>query len=576
MKRLVLVPLAAFAFAACQLRLSQSAEPISTTYTQLTFSGIARNPVASPDGNFLAYWEYVGPGDRLMVQDLSGGRPLEILRDTVGLGPPRWSPDGTKLLVNVRGRRGLYTVPRLGGGLQAVHTFSPVPGRSQWYISYDYSPDGREVFLVESYLEAERQHSLLTTIGDAPADTVILQTTRSILHVEWSPSGDWLALETRDPLMWRIEIWSRNGEVVDSLVATRSTGNRLLAAHWNRDGTALYYVEARGEGDNPQLRKVPIDTETGRITGSPSTVALAGMHSTTAFDVSPDGSNLYYTRQSIRSHVWLIDLDPDGRRNTSARTQLTEGTAAHIGPSVARDGSMIAFYRIAGPNRSMYVMPFEGGPPRLVAADGWRPTPSPDGSRLAFVAGDRRAMVVDVAGGDPQSVSSGSIYAEGSAFPILVWSPDGERLLYKATRRNFTLVDLATGREGPLLLNEAGSVDSPVFSPDGARVAVDWRAGNGQRGIWVIDLADGSTTFLTQGEHPLLWSDDNTVYFLRGGDWNEIWSIDPTGGQANLYAEWPGLCRTKSMPNDARYLVCDEPYHELDIWVAEHFDPGVR
>ena len=117
-----------------------------------------------------------------------------------------------------------------------------------------------------------------------------------------------------------------------------------------------------------------------------------------------------------------------------------------------------------------------------------------------------------------------------------------------------------------------------MFSPDGARVAVDWRGGNGQRGIWVIDLAlaDGSTTFLTQGEHPLLWSDDNIVYFLRGGDRNEIWSIDPTGEQAHLYAEWPGSCRTKSMPNDARYLVCDEPSFELDIWVAEHFDPGVR
>jgi hypothetical protein len=77
-------------------------QPLQPTHRQITFVGDASIPAISPDGSFVAY-VVGGEGPieqhKVMVQDLAGGQPIEVLKDLKFVTSLRWSPDGSKLAV---------------------------------------------------------------------------------------------------------------------------------------------------------------------------------------------------------------------------------------------------------------------------------------------------------------------------------------------------------------------------------------------------------------------------------------------------------------------------------------------
>ncbi|MCI0555226.1 MAG: serine/threonine-protein kinase, partial [Anaerolineae bacterium] len=73
------------------------AKHIFPIHKQITFVGNAYDPAISPDGQYVAYvTDQPKGGHQVMIQDLTGGQPLEIFNAEFCLRP-RWSPDGTKL-----------------------------------------------------------------------------------------------------------------------------------------------------------------------------------------------------------------------------------------------------------------------------------------------------------------------------------------------------------------------------------------------------------------------------------------------------------------------------------------------
>jgi Tol biopolymer transport system component len=83
------------------------------THKQLTFVGDASFPAISPDGQFIAYvtGKY-GPGQKVVVQDLIGGQPLEVYQAD-RCEYPRWSPDGAEFVFSANWQ--VTLLPRLGG-----------------------------------------------------------------------------------------------------------------------------------------------------------------------------------------------------------------------------------------------------------------------------------------------------------------------------------------------------------------------------------------------------------------------------------------------------------------------------
>jgi len=143
-----------------------------------------------------------------------------------------------------------------------------------------------------------------------------------------------------------------------------------------------------------------------------------------------------------------------------------------------------------------------------------------NGKELFYLAADRAVMSVAVEGTAPVKFGKPRVLfrpaadiAPGLAPGTTNVSRDGERFVFAVPRpqlRQLTVYD----RQGKAVAKagEPGSYVQPNLSPDGTRAVVmrnDPRTGNGD--IWVIDLASGTGTAITDDVYPdnaPIWSPD--------------------------------------------------------------------
>src|SRR6267154_5401748 len=117
--------------------------------------------------------------------------------------------------------------------------------------------------------------------------------------------------------------------------------------------------------------------------------------------------------------------------------------------------------------KEVWVVATAGGVPHKVGA-GETPSFSPDGSRLVFF--DKEKILTVAASGDgdaqPLLIDQGTVDS-------LTWAPDGKRLTFVSHRGNHSLIGLYNFVDQTIVwLSHSLDCDSsPVFSPDGARIA---------------------------------------------------------------------------------------------------------
>ena len=181
----------------------------------------------------------------------------------------------------------------------------------------------------------------------------------------------------------------------------------------------------------------------------------------------------------------------------------------------------LAFTRYASAEESsVWVADADGSDTRKLAADGYQPTLSPDGRRVAYsvTPGDEGFLELFV-----RKVDGGEALRIGNAFEH-AWSPDGTRLAV-ADRTALRLVDAASGVRSTVA---TGDVRAASFAPDGKALA--YARGNGKVGreyrsdVFVVRLSTGATRQLTHDRHsdsPVLgrrWIVYRSFHF--DGDWS--------------------------------------------------------
>ena len=81
--------------------------PAKTTLrplTRLTYNGVSVAPSSSPDGKLLAYQSMSGgPNPDIWVQQIGGGKAIQITHEKDGATDPAFSPDGTQIAYGARG-----------------------------------------------------------------------------------------------------------------------------------------------------------------------------------------------------------------------------------------------------------------------------------------------------------------------------------------------------------------------------------------------------------------------------------------------------------------------------------------
>jgi WD40-like Beta Propeller Repeat len=83
-------------------------------------------PAISPDGKLLAYLSSVsGPNQDIWVQQIGGGKAIQITHEKEGASSAIFSPDGTQIAYVSHG--GIYEVPALGGDPRLITSEGRLP-----------------------------------------------------------------------------------------------------------------------------------------------------------------------------------------------------------------------------------------------------------------------------------------------------------------------------------------------------------------------------------------------------------------------------------------------------------------
>ena len=557
-------------------RLRQTVEPRPVdngraAHSQITFTGTATAPAISPDGQRIAYID--GPEKRALVQDLSGGDPVEIFH-APELGYLRWSPDGQQLLIWARGagKAGIYLVSPHGGAQQVAE---------QRFLSC-WSPDG-SLIAIPHYLGGEI--SLRDVLGVEQRKLNLDGTHWSIWDLDWSAAAGLLAVVSND-YAGRYRIWTMQLDGTGQRQVLEEAGE-ITTVRWSPDGTALYYSHRLYQ--TVTIKRVSVQPT--RDGGEQPTAVLTGLEAGRAFSISRDGTRALYARAPFHSNLWLLDLEHTDDTGEPLARPLTNGTSYIERPRISPDGKHIVFNVGHEPRTRIYTMPLRGGEwTQIVDLEStnvgavW----SPDGTQVAFASTEGQKpqiWTVDAGGGIPRrrstSVVSDSFDVSWSSAGITFQNPGN---------RNYTILNSDTGDERPLVHDNAGGwIFSPVANSEG-KVAVSWT--REQRGIWVIDPSSQLSRLVhstARSAYPLGWSATNDfVYVLEGmpAEFRAVASrlgatmknasiikVPVNGGTPQRVARIPfGEIGAVAMTPDARWLVVPVFSSGSDIWLVDGFD----
>jgi Tol biopolymer transport system component len=260
-----------------------------------------------------------------------------------------------------------------------------------------------------------------------------------------------------------------------------------------------------------------------------------------AFDISPDGRWIVF---DLLGQLWRI---PAQGGEAVALTDAVGDVTEDLDPVFSPDGRWIVFQADRPDGRGLWVMPADGGPPRLLPETETprhtRVTPawSPLGERLAFLRGNR-LLIHHLSGYTTAQVEL--IDPPSGRLHHPAWLPDGRILLRFFQAQGW--VGPGAVPEGPLWLVDPGTgwgeevggvqvaVRAPSPSPDGQRIAYFAPDEQSRIQLWARDLAVGPAVQLTRQDDVLpfraRWTwDGSGIIYSAGG---RFWAVDASGGSS--------------------------------------------
>lgn len=292
---------------------------------------------------------------------------------------------------------------------------------------------------------------------------------------------------------WETALWVMNADGTKNRFLTKGSG-----AVWSPDGTRIAYL-ADGEPKGTQVFVRWMDAE-----GATSQVTrLAEPPGDLKW--MPDGTRIVFSAFVPRTQAWKIDLPaaPEGAKWTPAPKYVTDLHYRADRNGFLRTGS-----------RHLFLVSADGGTPRQLTSGDWSVGFRFDGQmpQVGYdISPDGRTIVVDG-------------FRDGD------WDRN-----YRHS--GIYQVDVATGAV-TALTKEPGTWTSPVFSPDGKRIAYTGYAAVNQTyrvgDLWVMQ-ADGAgatnlTAALDRTPQELAWAADGAGIYFTAED----------RGSRNLHVAVPG------------------------------------
>ncbi len=257
-------------------------------------SGSAAYPRLSPDGKRVALIV-----DRdVWVYDIGGRPPIRVthLEPPDNAGSPLWTPDGTGIVYESVGYRGVGLMP--ADGSSTPEKIVTIPGH---YHPHDWSADGKELIAVRFNREAptlaDRTWNIVRVPLAAPAqESAILASQTDAGHwgAALSPNKRFMAYVTNST--GRDEVWVRPfpGPGTAERVSPQGGTEPL----WSANGRELIYLE------NDRFMTVKTTTE-GAFSFTPPTMLfetpVARLSQPPSYGLAPDGRLLVIKRPPVSS-----------------------------------------------------------------------------------------------------------------------------------------------------------------------------------------------------------------------------------------------------------------------------------
>lgn len=240
-------------------------------------------PRFSPDATRVAASKPGAAGNAHIWILQSDGKGSQFTDSPAIEADPVWSPDGSRLVYvsNVDGHYDLYTKP-LSGGRSEPLLKSPYPK-----FPRDWSRDGK--YLMFTTLDPGTHTDIWgMTLTDHHAAPV-LDTVYSEDYATLSPNGKWLAYQSDESMRNEIYVQSFEGLTNGTKRRWKISDSGGALARWRSDGEELFFVTASG-----RMMAVAVHPEDGDFTfDTPRFLFQArpipGVWKWSLYDVAPDG-----------------------------------------------------------------------------------------------------------------------------------------------------------------------------------------------------------------------------------------------------------------------------------------------
>jgi len=451
-------------------------------------------------------------GADLWIADRIGGDARRLTSTTAVESDPHFSPDGRTITFtsNRSGTSAVYTVPIEGG----------TPTRLTWYPAGSYArgwtPDGSRVLYASSRETAPSGYNRLWTVSrdGGPSD---------MLPAPWgndgsyAPDGNRIVVDrmSRWDTEWRNYRGGQNGPLtilnLSDLSEVHLPNERTtdIQPIWMED--RLYFLSDRDwamnvwvydptSGSVSQVTRFA-DAEAKWLSGHDGTLVLeqdgwihlldpsTGERRRLSISVIGDFPWTETRWEDVSDRASSASLSPSGKRalfeargevftvpaeNGDARNLTRSAGVADRAPIWSPDGANIAWFSDDGDGYDLLIAAQDGtGEPRRISIGeskmAWEPTWSPDGERIAFVDDDVRVRVVDVEGGQIQTVDVAGTNIQRGGMG-LTWSPDSKWLAYAKTFpnmfRRIVVWSVETGTTTPIT-DMMADASSPAWDRDG-------------------------------------------------------------------------------------------------------------
>jgi eukaryotic-like serine/threonine-protein kinase len=541
---------------------------LPTSAVQLTFEpGVEGSPSISPDGKWVVYNRAVGGHNDIFLQAVGGDRPINL---TEGSGASNSQP-----AFSFDGERIAFTSSRQGGGLFVMGRTGELARRvSPQGNSPAWSPDGQKLVYSTSWAgDNPYAHPGAGElwIVDIASGAQRLLVKENAVRPAWSPLSDRIAYWGIDPATHFREIWT---VPASGGTPTRVTNDAAADCSpvWSPDGRWLYFSSDRGGPLN--LWRVEIDRQGGaaREPEPVTTPSPAALRPT----LSRDGRRMAYSTIVSEGRVRAYTLD-DTATVQGSPEWIVGGPQHWVGAKVSRDGRRLALVRWSN-QQDLFVMNADGTSLRQLTGDpaGARcPDWSADSRFLAFVPflrSERSVLIVDVDAGTTRRLAP---IGTAGWLSCPVWSPDGARMaIYQGPEQAAAFLfdpskSWAEAQVDQLPNPPAGSFVPRSWSPDGRLLG-----GTADGSIMTFDLKTRQYDRLTPAASvasasPSEWLPDSRQLVFFGPRSESLSIVDVAGKRVReLLTTSPDVIRGFSVAPDGRRLYVTSGPEEGDVWIA--------